>query len=65
VKGFRHAWAAPEDEAKTEASGKAFTEQLKAFGKIYYETLEKKGEKAARKALASAKKKAAKKNKRK
>ena len=60
VKGYRHAWAAPEVEAQTTASGKAFTEQLKACGKVYYETLEKKGEKAARKALAAAKKKAAK-----
>ena len=60
VKGYRHAWATPEVEAQTTASGKAFTEQLKACGKVYYETLEKKGEKAARKALAAAKKKAAK-----
>lgn len=63
VKGYRHAWAAPADEAQTDATGKAFTEQLKALGKIYYDTLDKKGEKAALKALAAAKKKAAKKNK--
>ncbi len=63
VKGYRHAWASPEVEAATNASGKAFTEQLKSVGKIYWETLEKKGEKAALKALATAKKKAAKKAK--
>ena len=60
VKGYRHAWASPEVEAATNASGKAFTEQLKSVGKVYWETLEKKGEKAALKALATAKKKAAK-----
>jgi hypothetical protein len=60
VKGYRHAWADPDTEAQTQAAGKAFTEQLKALGKVYYETLEKKGEKAALKALAAAKKKAAK-----
>ena len=60
VKGYRHAWASPEVEAATNASGKAFTEQLKSVGKVYWETLEKKGEKAAQKALAAAKKKAAK-----
>ena len=63
VKGYRHAWASPEVEAATNASGKAFTEQLKSVGKVYWETLEKKGEKAALKALATAKKKAAKKAK--
>ena len=63
VKGYRHAWAAPEDEALTDASGKAFTAELKSVGKVYWETLDKKGEKAALKALTAARKKAAKKSK--
>mgnify|MGYP002619995438 CR=1 FL=1 len=57
MKGYRHAWATPEEEAVTTANGKAFTQQLKACGKIYWDTLEKKGEKAACKALSTAMKK--------
>jgi hypothetical protein len=60
VKGYRHAWAAPADEAQTEAAAKAFTSQLKAFGALYWDTFDKKGEAAAKKALAAAQKKAAK-----
>lgn len=60
VKGYRHAWAAPADEAQTEAEAKAFTSQLKAFGALYWDTFDKKGEAAAKKALAAAQKKAAK-----
>jgi hypothetical protein len=58
VKGYRHAWAAPEVEAETDAAGRAFTAQLKELGKVYWTTLEAKGEPAAQKALAAAKKKA-------
>lgn len=57
IKGYHHAWASPEEEAATTANGKAFTRQLKAWGKLYWDTLEKKGEKAARKAFHAAMKK--------
>ena len=63
VKGYRHAWATPEEEAQTEAAAKAFTAQLKEFGAIYWDTFDKKGEAAAKKALLAAQKKAAKKMK--
>ncbi|MBQ7470864.1 MAG: Gfo/Idh/MocA family oxidoreductase [Prevotella sp.] len=63
IKGYQHAWAAPADEAQTEAEGRAFTAQLKEFGALYWSTLEAKGEAAAKKALEAAKKKAAKKAK--
>ena len=63
IKGYKHAFAAPADEAQTEEAGRAFTAQLKEFGALYWSTLEAKGEAAAQKALATAKKKAAKKAK--
>ena len=57
VKNYRHAYASPADAEQTEAAARAFTEQLQSFGTLYWDTFEKKGEKAAKKALAAAKKK--------
>ena len=37
IHGYRHAWAAPDDEAATRAAARAFTEQLKAKGAKYWE----------------------------
>lgn len=45
VKGFSHAYASPADEAATLAEAKAFTEQLKAKGKVYWEKYDKKNKK--------------------
>jgi hypothetical protein len=50
VKGYRHAFASPEDEALTNASAKAFTENLKAQGAKYWEKVAKKEAKAKAKA---------------
>ncbi len=36
-RGYRHAWAKPEDEAATRAAALEFTEQLKAKGAKYWE----------------------------
>ncbi|MCH3980345.1 MAG: Gfo/Idh/MocA family oxidoreductase [Prevotella sp.] len=49
-KGFRHAFASPEQEAATEASGKAFTAKLKEQGKKYWDKVAKQEAKAAKKA---------------
>ena len=49
-KGFRHAFASPEEEAATEASGKAFTAKLKEQGKKYWDKVAKQEAKAAKKA---------------
>ena len=56
VKGYRHAFASPEDEALTNASAKAFTENLKAQGAKYWEKVAKKEAKAKAKAKANKKK---------
>ena len=45
VKGYKHAYAAPEDEAKTLAEAKAFTAQLKAKGAKYWAAADKKAAK--------------------
>ena len=49
VKGYTHAYALPEQEAETMAKAKAFTEQLKAKGKQYWEALAKKEAKKKKK----------------
>ncbi len=56
VKGYRHAWAQPADEAEAAAKAKAFTEQLKAEGAKYWEKVAKQEAKAAKKAAKKAKK---------
>ena len=50
TRGYRHAWAAPADEAVTRTAAVAFTEQLKARGAKYWEKVAKQEAKAARKA---------------
>ena len=45
VKGYKHAYAAPEDEAKALAEAKAFTAQLKAKGAKYWAAADKKAAK--------------------
>ena len=45
VKGYRHAYATPEEEAKAEAIAKAFTEELKKKGAKYWEKYDKKNKK--------------------
>ena len=45
VKGYRHAYASPEEEAKTAAIAKAFTEELKKKGAKYWEKYDKKNKK--------------------
>ena len=45
VKGYRHANATPEEEAKAEATAKAFTEELKKKGAKYWERYDKKNKK--------------------
>lgn len=65
VKGYRHAFASPEDEAKTEAEARQFTADLKAKtekDKAWekYDKAKEKAAKAAEKAAAKAAKKAAK-----
>ena len=42
VKGFHHAYASPADEAQTLQEAQAFTAQLKARGKKYWEKIDKK-----------------------
>ena len=50
VKGYKHAYASPEDEAKALAEAKAFTAQLKAKGAKYWAAADKKaGKKKGRK----------------
>ena len=65
VKGYRHAFASPEEEAKTEAAARQFTEELKAKtekDKAWekYDKAKEKAAKAAQKAAAKAAKKAGK-----
>ena len=45
IKGYKHAYASPEDEAKTLAEAKAFTAQLKARGAKYWAAADKKANK--------------------
>ena len=40
-RGYRHAWAKPEEEAATRAAAEAFTEQLKAKGAKYWKKASK------------------------
>lgn len=49
VKGFRHAFASPQEEAEQEAKAKAFTEQLKLKGAKEWVKYDKKARKAAKK----------------
>ena len=42
IKGYKHAYASPDDEAKTLAEAKAFTAQLKAKGAKYWAAADKK-----------------------
>lgn len=37
VKGYRHAFATPEEEAQVDAESAAFTEKLKAKGAKYWQ----------------------------
>ena len=45
-KGFKHAFATPEEEAATAAEAEAFTQQLKIKGQKYWEKFDKKEKKA-------------------
>lgn len=45
-KGFKHAFATPEEEAATDAEAEAFTKQLKIKGQKYWEKFDKKEKKA-------------------
>ena len=45
IKGFRHAYASPADEIKAKQEAEAFTAQLKAQGKKYWEKTDKKQKK--------------------
>lgn len=50
VKGYTHAWAAPEEEAKTQAEAEAFTKGMKEGGVKFLEKFWKDEAKAAKKA---------------
>ena len=49
VKGYKHAFASPEDEAAAEAKAKAFTEELKKGAEKAWKKYDKKKAKAAKK----------------
>ena len=50
IKGYKHAFASPEDEVATEAAAKKFTEELKAGAEKAWKKYDKAAAKAAKKA---------------